>query len=244
MAASPGKRPISPTSCAAISPERQTRTLYGRRKGKPLRAGQARLLGDLLPRLSVPAEGPIEPLRLFGTSIRAVRLEIGFGGGEHLLRHALAAPDIGLIGCEPFVNGVAKLLAQVEQHAISNVRVHAGDAREVLSRLPAECLDRVDLLYPDPWPKRRQRKRRFVSPETLSQIAASLKPGAALRFASDIDDYTGWTLAHVLAGHEFRWDGHGASDWRQPWADWQPTRYEEKARREGRDSAYLTLTRA
>lgn len=173
-----------------------------------------------------------------------MRLEIGFGGGEHLLRHALASPDIGLIGCEPFVNGVAKLLALAEQHSLSNVRVHAGDAREVLSRLPRGCLDRVDLLYPDPWPKRRQRKRRFVSPETLSQIAAALKPGASLRFASDIDDYTGWTLALLLSTDEFHWDAQGSADWRQPWADWQPTRYEEKARREGRDSAYLTLTRA
>lgn len=208
-----------------------------------MRAGQARLLADVLPRLVVPAEGPLQPLSLFAARVHSVRVEIGFGGGEHLAREALANPEIGFIGCEPFVNGVAKLLAQVEQHRLANVRVHSGDAREVLSRLAPASIDRVDLLYPDPWPKRRQRKRRFVSDETLALVAACLTPGAVLRFASDIDDYTGWTLAHVLRNAQFRWTVARPSDWREPWAGWQPTRYEQKARREGRDSAYLTFTR-
>ena len=208
-----------------------------------MRAGQARLLDDLLPRVAVPADGPLQPLTLFAPLVGGVRVEIGFGGGEHLAREALANPDIGFIGCEPFINGVAKLLAQIEHHGLANVRVHSGDAREVLSRLTPASIDRVDLLYPDPWPKRRQRKRRFVSDETLALIAACLKPGAILRFASDIDDYTGWTLAHVLRGDRFRWEAARLSHWREPWSGWQPTRYEQKARREGRDSAYLTLTR-
>lgn len=208
-----------------------------------MRAGQARLLDDLLPRVAVPAEGPLQPLTLFAPPVRDVRVEIGFGGGEHLAREALANPDTGFIGCEPFVNGVAKLLAQIEQHRLANARVHSGDAREVLSRLAPASIDRVDLLYPDPWPKRRQRKRRFVSEETLALIAACLKPGAVLRFASDIDDYTGWTLAHILRSGYFYWEAARPPDWREPWPGWQPTRYEQKARREGRDSAYLTFRR-
>lgn len=208
-----------------------------------MRAGQARLLAELLPRVAVPVEGPLQPLTLFAPTVRSIRVEIGFGGGEHLSREALANPETGFIGCEPFVNGVAKLLAQVEQHGLANIRIHSGDARAVLSRLAPGSIDRVDLLYPDPWPKRRQRKRRFVSEETLALIALCLKPGAVLRFASDIDDYTGWTLEHVLRCRHFRWSATGPSDWREPWSEWQATRYEQKARREGRDSAYLTFTR-
>lgn len=208
-----------------------------------MRAGQARLLSELLPRVAVPAEGPLEPLTLFTPPVHTVRVEIGFGGGEHLVREALANPETGFIGCEPFVNGVAKLLAQIESHGLANVRIHSGDARAVLARLAPGSIDRVDLLYPDPWPKRRQRKRRFVSDETLALIAACLKPDGTLRFASDIDDYTGWTLEHVMRGHRFRWHAGRPSHWREPWSGWQATRYEQKARREGRDSAYLTFTR-
>lgn len=220
-----------------------TRTLYGRRKGKPLRLGHANLLTDLLPHLALPASGQLDPGALFDTPTRALRLEIGFGGGEHLLRQAMAHPDVGFIGCEPFVNGVAKLLAQIAAQGLANIRVHAGDAREILARLPTASVARVDLLYPDPWPKRRQRKRRFVSAETLAAIASALMPGGEFRFASDIDDYTGWTLAHVLAEPKLRWEAACPQHWRDAWPDWQPTRYEEKARREGRDSAYLTFSR-
>lgn len=222
---------------------RPDRTLYGRRKGKPLRTYQAALVSDFLPRVVIPIDGMIDPAKLYATPLRALRLEIGFGGGEHLARQAADNPDVGFIGCEPFVNGVAKLLARIEVDALTNIRVHVGDARDVLACLPDACLDRIDLLYPDPWPKRRQRKRRFVSLESLEQLARCLMPGGILRFASDIDDYTGWTLAHVLEAQTFRWEPVHARDWQNPWPDWQATRYEQKARGEGRDSAYLTFTR-
>jgi tRNA (guanine-N7-)-methyltransferase len=216
-------------------------TLYGRRKGKSLRTNQARLLDELLPKLALPAEGLLDPGALFAAPMRELHLEIGFGGGEHLAREAAAHPDIGFIGCEPFINGVAKLLAQIDAQSLTNVRIHAGDARDILKRLSVASLDRVDLLYPDPWPKRRQRKRRFVSDETLAMLARCLRLGGTLRFASDIDDYTGWTLAHVLRNPDFHWYARPA-DW-QAWPSWEPTRYERKAREEGREGVYLTFRR-
>ena len=220
------------------------RYLYGRRVGKPLRSQQAALVENLLPRLAPDLAGlQLDSITLFARKMRELRLEIGFGGGEHLAREAATNPDIGFIGCEPFINGVAKLLATIAAQALSNIRVHHGDAREVLLRLPPASLARVDLLYPDPWPKRRQRKRRFVSDETLDLIVRVLEPGGELRFASDIDDYAGWTLAHILRRADLRWEAARPADWRTPWPGWQPTRYETKACAEGRDSAYLTFTR-
>ncbi len=220
------------------------RHLYGRRVGKPLRAQQAALVEDLLPRLAPDlSTDRIDTTKLFAREMRALRVEIGFGGGEHLAREAAANPDTGFIGCEPFVNGVAKLLAVVDAQALDNVRIHHGDAREVLTCLPPASLAHVNLLYPDPWPKRRQRKRRFVGDQTLDLIARALKPGGMLRFASDIDDYSGWTLAHVLRRADFRWEAARPGDWRDAWPGWQSTRYETKARAEGRDSVYLAFTR-
>ena len=219
------------------------RHLYGRRVGKPLRAQQAGLVETLLPRLALDLSSDIDPRTLFIRPMRALRLEIGFGGGEHLVREAAANPDIGFIGCEPFVNGVAKVLMAIERQALDNIRIHHGDARDVLARLPTASLERVDLLYPDPWPKRRQRKRRFVSDETLGLMVRALAVGGSLHFASDIDDYTGWTLALTLQCTALCWTATNANDWRHPWPDWQSTRYEEKARAQGRDSAYLTFTR-
>jgi tRNA (guanine-N7-)-methyltransferase len=170
-------------------------------------------------------------------------LEIGFGGGEHLAARASENPDVGFIGCEPFVNGVAKLLAAIEKQQLSNVRIRAGDARELIQAAPAASLSRIYVLYPDPWPKRRQRKRRLIEEETIAQFARVLRPGAEVRFASDIDDYAGWTLRRFLGHPDFAWDARRADDWRVPWAGWTPTRYEIKARAEGRPSAYLTFRR-
>ena len=217
--------------------------LYGRRVGKPLRLQQATLVETLLPRLALDLSAPIVPATLFAPTMRALRLEIGFGGGEHLLREAVAHPDAGFIGCEPFVNGVAKVLAVIAAQTLDNIRLHHGDARDVLGRLPAGSVSQIDLLYPDPWPKRRQRKRRFVSAQTLALMASALKLGGVLRFASDIDDYTGWTLAHAMQNPHLSWQASRPQDWREPWPGWQPTRYEMKARAAGRDSAYLTFTR-
>jgi tRNA (guanine-N7-)-methyltransferase len=197
-----------------------------------------------LPELELAGASLAEPARLFPFEPRRVELEIGFGGGEHLADRAREAPATGFIGCEPFINGVAKLLATIEGEGLRNVRIRAGDARELVEKLPAASLDRIHILYPDPWPKRRQTKRRLISPETIAEFARVLRPSGEVRFATDIDDYAGWTLRRFLASAEFDWIARSAEDWRKPWEGWRPTRYEEKARREGRASVYLTFVRS
>jgi len=222
-----------------------TAAFFGRRKGKRLRERQAGLLETLLPRLRVDLSRapPGDLALLFPRPVRAVRLEIGFGGGEHLVAEACRQPEIGLIGAEPFVNGMAKALAAIEGAGLENIRLHPGDAGELVDWLPASSLDRVALLYPDPWPKRRQRKRRFVSPEMLTRLARVLRPGAEFRFATDIDDYAAWTLARVLAHPDFSWPAERVRDWQEPWPGWPGTRYEAKALAEGRRPVYLTFVR-
>jgi tRNA (guanine-N7-)-methyltransferase len=175
--------------------------------------------------------------------ISALWLEIGFGGGEHLAARARAHPEIGFLGCEPFVNGVAKLLAVIDRDGLENIRIWHAEATGLIDRLPSGCLAGAYLLYPDPWPKRRYRKRRFVSDENLAALARVLGPEAQLRFASDIDDYAGWALARVLRSGAFRWAAERPNHWRQPWPDWPGTRYEAKATREGRKPVYLTFQR-
>ncbi len=196
---------------------------------------------DLLPRLEADL-GALREGRLFAEK-RELWLEIGFGGGEHLLARAAERPDVGFIGCEPFVNGVAKLLAGVDAGGLVNVRVRADDATALIEAAPDAAFSRIYLLYPDPWPKRRHLKRRFVSERNVAALARVLRPGAELRFATDIDDYAGWTLRRFLASPLFAWEARTADDWRQPWAGWTPTRYEAKARAAGRGSAYLTFKR-
>jgi tRNA (guanine-N7-)-methyltransferase len=217
------------------------RALYGRSKGKKLRAHHSELMRDLKPRLDADL-GALRQGQLFEPG-RELWLEIGFGGGEHLRALAAERPDIGFIGCEPFVNGVAKLLASVEALGLQNVRVYADDATALIAAAPVAAFSRIYLLYPDPWPKRRQHKRRFVSEANIAALARALKPGGELRFATDIDDYAGWTLRRFLASPSFVWEAKTADDWRLPWAGWEPTRYEAKARAAGRGSAYLTFRR-
>ena len=231
---------------AAGSPGPINRTLYGRRKGKKLRSYQAGLVSETLPELSIDCSKPIELIELFSEKCAEFRMEIGFGGAEHLVHEAHRHRDIGYIGCEPFINGVAKLLSQIEEKDLSNIRLHHGDARDVLLHLPDASLTRVDVLYPDPWPKWRQRKRRFLSEQNIAEIGRVLKPGAVFRFATDIDDYAGWVLARVLKSPVWRWQEAqiGARPWQQPWAHWPSTRYEAKAFREGRKPAYFTFIRA
>jgi len=216
-------------------------SFYGRRKGHRLREQQSRLMEETLPRLRIGADVVNDAGALFARPVAQVWLEIGFGGGEHLLHQMQLNPDVGFIGCEPFINGMAKLLAG--EPDLQRLALHDADATELLPRLPAASLDRAFILYPDPWPKRRQRKRRIVSPETVSNLARALKPGAVFRFATDIDDYAAWTLARVMASGQFDWTAERADDWRQPWADWPGTRYEQKAFREGRTPSYLTFVR-
>jgi tRNA (guanine-N7-)-methyltransferase len=223
------------------APAEQRRALYGRAKGKKLRSHQSELMRELLPRLSVDLE-TLRAGALFDSG-RELWLEIGFGGGEHLLARAAENPDVGFIGCEPFVNGVAKLLAGVEARGLDNVRVRADDATALIAAAPDEAFTRVYLLYPDPWPKRSQQKRRFVSERVVAALGRVLKPGGEVRFATDIDDYAGWTLRRFLASPLFAWEARTAHDWRLPWTGWTPTRYEAKARAAGRGSAYLTFRR-
>lgn len=219
--------------------------LYGRRKGKPLRAGQAARFDTLLPRLKLDlATAPPPALDvLFEAPVDAVRLEVGFGGGEHLLHEAQENPRTGFIGAEPFLNGMAKALAGIDERRLSNIRLFDNDAALLLDWLPPACLSRMDLLYPDPWPKKRQFKRRFVSPENLKRIVRALKPGGEFRFASDIENYVEWTLAHVRREPELQWTAERADDWRRPWVGWPGTRYEAKAIRENRPPAYLIFRR-
>lgn len=218
--------------------------LHGRHKGKKLRSAQSRLMEDLLPRLAVPVgTEPLDPAALFDFPYDALVVEIGFGGGEHIAHEAAANPNTAFIGCEPFVNGVAKLVALIDRDGHRNIRIHPHNALDLLARLPQASVDRVDLLYPDPWPKRRQRKRRFVSLDSLAAMARALKPGHELRFATDIDDYAAWTLTRVEASPEFEWRAQASGDWTAPWPGWRPTRFEERARKEGRGSAYLTFMR-
>jgi tRNA (guanine-N7-)-methyltransferase len=235
---------LESTILGAVADDHPRRQLHGRVKGKKLRPGQSRLMDELLPRVCPPdGAAPIDPTALFGFPFDQLIVEIGFGGGEHLADEATANPMAAFIGCEPFVNGVAKMLARIDQGGFDNVRVHKGDALDILKRLPTGGVDRVDLLYPDPWPKWRQRKRRFVSEESLVEIARVLKPGGEFRFASDIDDYVGWTLARVLPMPAFKWTAVSSADWLNPWPGYRSTRYEQKAKREGRPSSYLTFVR-
>ena len=206
---------------------------YGRRKGKSLRRHHSELMDQLLPHLRVALDDPLAPAH------DPRWLEIGFGGGEHLAHQAALHQEISFIGAEPFINGVAKLLALVEANNLANLRIHDGDARPLLEALPPASFERIYLLYPDPWPKARHNKRRFVSAETLAQFHRILSPLGLFLFASDIDDYVSWTRKHVAAHGGFTEEGDAA----QPFPDWIETRYEAKARREGRRPAYLTFRR-
>jgi tRNA (guanine-N7-)-methyltransferase len=221
------------------------RGFFGRRKGHRLRSQQALLLDTLLPRLALDlnAPPPTELPRLFPVPVNEVRFEIGFGGGEYLIAQAQAHPDTGIIGCEPFVNGMAKALAAIEAHGLANIRLHHGDAVPLLDWLPAASLAGIDLVYPDPWPKRRHWKRRFVQERTITDMARILRPGGEFRFVSDIPDYAAWTLARLLRSPNFVWTAERADDWRQPWPGFVRTRYEAKAVREERVPCYLVFRR-
>jgi len=222
------------------------RKFYGRRKGKALKPRQAQLLATLLPRLLAPGvarpgepgRAPVDLVALFGPG-REVWLEIGFGAGEHLAHQAALHPEVGFLGAEPFVNGVAAALSRIEAGGLGNVRLHPGDARDLVDLLPDASIGRVFLLYPDPWPKTRHRERRFMSVENLRALARVMAPGAALRLATDIEAYVRHALREAAAAG-FLVEGD-PGDWDAPWEDWRRTRYEAKAIREGRRPQYLTF---
>ena len=221
------------------------RAFFGRRKGHKLRSHQVDLMATLLPRLALALDRP-PPDRLveaFSLPLESVHLEIGFGGGENLVTEATAHPQVGFIGCEPFVNGMAKILASIAAGAIDNIRLYAGDAVELLAWLPDASLDEVALLYPDPWPKRRHWKRRLLSEGTLAELARVMAPGGELRIDTDIADYAAWILVAVRRQGSFRWTAEAAADWRERGSDWPQTRYEAKALRAGRRCSYFRFLR-
>lgn len=221
--------------------------VYGRRSSRGLRPGRQQLVTELLPRLTVPgmeSGTPLDPCLMFSGRISEVWLEIGCGAGEHLLAHALARPDIGFIACEPYLNGVAAVLVRIREHRLDDrVRVHAEDARPLIARLKSASLDRLFVLFPDPWPKRRHHRRRVIQPDTIRQMARVLKPGGELLFASDHMGYVQWTL-EITTGHaELQWCADDANDWRMPPVDWPGTRYERKALARGSPCVYLRFRR-
>ena len=219
--------------------------LYGRRRGGGLRPGRRRLLETSLPRLacSLPASGVLDPAALFASPPSAIWLEIGFGSGEHLLAQAGARPDIGFVGCEPYIGGVASLLAGIETAGIGNIRIFANDARLMLPRLPTASVARVFALFPDPWPKKRHHKRRLIATPTLDALAAAMADDAELRIATDHAGYARWILGHLTAHRDFIWSARGPADWRQPPSDWPATRYQAKAEAAGRAPIFLIFRR-
>lgn len=237
-------RPEPPmTDDAGRKPTRDG-AFYGRRRGKTLRAIPAGHIAHDLPAFALdPAALPADLATLFPTPVRALRLEIGFGGGEHLVAEAQRHPDIGYIGAEAFLNGLAKATASIATLELGNVRLYGDDVVPLLDRLPAAAFERIDLLYPDPWPKRRHWKRRFVRPDNLDRLARLLKSGGHFRFATDIDEYGAWTLRHIFADPRFQWTAGRAGDWREPWEGWPGTRYEAKARQAGRIPCYYEFLR-
>jgi tRNA (guanine-N7-)-methyltransferase len=220
--------------------------VHGRRWARGLTDRQGEALAVRLPALrpNVAASAPACLPQLFSCEVDDVWLEIGFGGGEHLAWQAEANPRVGFIGCEPFFNGAAKLLCEIEDRGLSNVKIHDDDARPLLGWLPEASIGRAFILFPDPWPKRRHWKRRFVNLETLAALARAIRPGGELRFATDSPPYARAALALMRRRPDFCWLAEAPGDWRERPADWPSTRYEQKAVRAGRKPCYLRFTRA
>ncbi len=221
----------------------QSRAFFGRRKGHKLRPRQALLIETLLPSLAIDlsAPTPADLRSLFSAPVTDITLEIGFGGGESLIAQARELPGAGFIGVEPFVNGMAKALAAIESQNLRNVRLHFDDAANLIEWLPQGCLARVDLIHPDPWPKRRHWKRRFVQDDMVAQLAHILRSGGEFRFVTDVADYAAWTLLRLLRSEAFAWTAQSAHDWREPWPGFTRTRYHAKAAREQRASCFLVF---
>lgn len=229
--------------------EQHAEKFYGRTRGRNMSDRDSYLLGDVLPQYAVPKSGddylntdtPLCPQTLFGNT-SPLWLEIGFGGGEHLHKQATANPHVNMIGCEPFTKGVSKLLTHMQDSPAPNIKIWEHDARPLLDRLPDGCVDKLFLLFNDPWPKKRHHNRRFI-PANLDRMARVMKSGAELRLAHDHMEYLGWMLYHTLHHPQFEWTARCADDWKIRPTDSVPTRYEEKGLRQGRTSLYLTFVR-
>ena len=227
-----------------MHPSQRQGAFFGRRKGHALKPRQAALFDTLLPKLALDLDRPApSDLRALFDGAGELRLESGFGGGEHLVAEAEQNPTTGFIGIEPFINGMAKALAAIHDRGLTNIRLHHGDATDVLGWLPSASLARFDLLYPDPWPKRRHWKRRFVQADSVGETARIVRPGGEFRFVTDWPDYAAWTLRHLMQAPAFEWTAERADDWRLPWPGFTSTRYEAKAKREGRAPCYLIFRR-
>lgn len=239
----------SPPNKPPLSRDGEERAFFGRRSGKKLHNSQRTLFETLLPKLALalPDAGMFDASTWDKTDYAKAEgliMEIGYGGGEHLARQAAEKPNTQFIGCEVFTGGIGKLLEKIDAADLQNISLYDDDALRLLKALPDACLDGVYLLYPDPWPKTRHHKRRFVSPTTLAELARTIKPSGFFRFATDIEDYANWTLAHILRTPAFKWAPDAPGSWHTPYAGWQATRYEQKARREGRmKSFYFTFSR-
>lgn len=218
------------------------RRLYGRRQGHKLRPGQAELVERLLPEISVPDDGPLDAAALFGAD-RPLEFEIGFGKGEHMAWQAAQRPDHGFIGCEPFLDGVVGALVKVDEFDLANIRIHMGDAIEVLQRLPDASLERVWLLHPDPWRKARHAKRRFMNAGPIGLIAQKMKPGGEFRFGTDHPVYVRWAMMVMNQSPDFEWLGETPTDFLVRPDDWPETRYEAKARSKGHEVWYFRYRR-
>ena len=224
------------------------RNFYGRIKGKGLHQSHERYLTEDLDGIAPkgvswqenPYRKPLDLDVLFGK--KPVWLEVGFGSGEHIVHQAAGNPDVGIIGCEPYINGVATLLGKIRKAGVTNIMVHPGDVRDIMDVLPEGSIDKAFLLYPDPWPKSRHHRRRFVTEEHLVPLAKCLKIGAEFRVATDIPDYVRQSMEQIPQ-FGFTWSAEQPSDWREPWVDWFSTRYEQKAFREGRTAHYMTFFR-
>lgn len=221
------------------------RQLYGRRRGRKLRPGRDALVAQRLPeiRVALPPDGPLDPRRLFDRPVAEVWLEVGFGSGEHLAAQARSHPDIGFIGCEPFVNGVASLLSLVVAEGIENLRIHPDDARPLIDALGDATIGRLFVLFPDPWPKTRHHKRRFIVPKTLDACARVLRDGAEFRLATDHPEYCRWMLEHLRRHAAFAWLARSPRDWRERPDDWPETRYEAKTLAQGARPMFLRFRR-
>jgi tRNA (guanine-N7-)-methyltransferase len=217
-----------------LHPQVRGRRLYGRRQGHPLRPTAQRLVADLLPRIAIPAEGLLDSVRLFGAH-RPMQLEVGFGKGEQLAFQAARLPEVGFLGCEPYLNGVAGLLAEIDRRGLSNVRIHMGDALDVLERLAPSSLSVVWLLHPDPWPKARHARRRFVNPGPLDLVARALAPGGLFRIATDHPVYLRHVLIEMQQRRDFAWTAATRADWENVPDDWPDTRFARKARALGHE---------
>jgi tRNA (guanine-N7-)-methyltransferase len=223
--------------------ERSARAFFGRRKGHKLRPRQAQLIETLLPQLALDLSQPAPPdLRvLFPVPVTDVALEIGFGGGESMIAQAREHPRTGTIGVEPFINGMAKALTVIEADGLRNIRLHFHDAVDLIAWLPEASLARIDLIHPDPWPKRRHWKRRFIQDDMVADLARILRPQGEFRFVTDIADYAAWTLLRLLRSKQLVWTAQCADDWRRPWLGFAQTRYHAKAAREDRASCFLVF---